>query len=228
MIELNRHDLIRAVRCLPKNVRELLIGGGVFLAGGYLRSIIANEPVNDIDLMAPSTEAAGHLALTLAGGDPAKFYHSDNAYTIRGGTTAVQVIHRWPFVKPEDAMESFDFTIAKAAIWFADGRWQSRCHPNYYADLAAKRLVYTSPRREEEPGGSLLRVLKFYQRGYRIPLEDYAAVIARAVFKLDLRGEDEDMLEAAIKVRLREVDPLDRVHAAYFADEELPEEKASA
>ena len=34
----------------------------------------------------------------------------------------------------------------------------------FYPDLAARRLVYTAPVRDEEAGGSLLRVRKFIER----------------------------------------------------------------
>ena len=49
------------------------------------------------------------------------------------------------------------------------GEYVGLCNIRFYPDLAARRLVYTSPLRNEDAGGSILRVLKFYQRGYRIP-----------------------------------------------------------
>jgi hypothetical protein len=104
---------------------------------------------------------------------------------------------------------SFDFTIASAAIWFHDKKWQSMCHERFYGDLSAKRLVYMSPVREEEAGGSMLRILKFYQRGYRIPLDSLAKVMTR-VFKAVERPDalTEEKLAWVVHGLLREVDPL--------------------
>lgn len=234
---LSVHDLDWAVRRLPKNVSECLKAykGRVFLAGGYLRSRITGEKVSDIDLFAPSREVAHQAALSLtlhevfdANGDldgqltdPTAIYTTENAFTVKRTWPMVQFIHKWTFENPVDAIESFDFTIAKAAIWYDGARWQSVCHPDYYADLCGKRLVYTSPIREEAPGGSLLRVLKFYQKGYRIPLDSLAAVLARLVNSVDLAKVDsanvinkrgpmaskEEALAFVLSGLLREVDP---------------------
>lgn len=89
----------------------------------------------------------------------------------------------------------------------------------FYQDLAAKRLVYTSrtPLRDGEAGGSLLRVLKYYRRGYTIPITDLGLVVARLVKGIDLsRYEDpmvslfgnEEKLAMVFRGLLREVDPL--------------------
>ena len=94
------------------------------------------------------------------------------------------------------------------------------CHSNYYQDLSARRLIYTSPERIEEAGGSMLRVLKFYQKGFRIPLKDLAAVIARISCsinpsKVDI--ENESHVAPIITALLREVDPeVDPEHRAHL------------
>ena len=63
--------------------------------------------------------------------------------------------------------------------------FRSLCSGTFYQDLAAKRLRYTRPARNEDAGGSLLRVLKYYQKGYRIPLESFAGVLTRLISALD-------------------------------------------
>ncbi len=205
MNELNVFDVHWATRLLPKDVRELLQEHPrrLFLAGGFIRASIAKEDISDIDLISPSQVYAATYAdllmarrnLTLDGR-----FTSENAITLRG-SPPVQFVHRWVYDDPVKCIESFDFTIARAAIWYEDG-WKSACDPDYYADLAAKRLVYLSPVREEAAGGSLLRVLKFYRKGYTIPLDSLAAVLARATSGCTGPG-----VEQAILGRLREVDP---------------------
>lgn len=220
-MNLNHHDLLWCVRRLPKSVVALCKKnpGAVFIAGGYIRSCIANEPVNDIDVFAPSVEAANRYACDIAGPD-GKIHRTDNALTIVGMRAPVQIIHRWTFATPQDCVASFDFTIASAAFWWNGTAWDSVCAEFYYADLAAKRLVYLRPARNEDAGGSILRVLKFYQRGYRIPLDSLGAVIARlmsGVRASGLTAEGEDGVARVITGLLREVDPLiDPDHIAHL------------
>jgi hypothetical protein len=231
--KLLRDDLIWCLRRLPRTVFEALKAneGKLFLAGGYIRSCIGREPVNDIDLLACNPELAKAVALAMVGNDEKRLHSTDNAYTLKGTRPTVQIIHRWTFATPLDAIASFDFTIASAAIWFADGGWRSVCDDRYYGDLAAKRLVYRCPMREEEAGGSMLRVLKFYQRGYRIPLDSLGAIVARLTGGVDwaqIHGTQVEREKQAAKVitgLFRDVDPnIDPTHEAHLPssdDEEI-------
>lgn len=237
MSQLTKNDLDWAVRRLPGKTAKLMRErpNRLFLAGGFIRSIITGEKIQDIDLFAPSQAEARDAALMYSAEvvkdsvqdivvvNEKSIYETENAYTVKGTRPMVQFIHRWTFDSPAAAIQSFDFTIAKAAIWHNGTAWTSVCHPDYYADLAGKRLVYTSPEREEAPGGNLLRVLKFYQRGYRIPLESLAAVIARLVNAIDFSkvsendpkviskygpfANKEEALAFVLSGLLREVDP---------------------
>lgn len=204
--QLNKHDLNWCIWLLPAPVRAMLKArpNELCVAGGYIRATIAGEKASDIDIMSPTKDAASAEAYKLAEVmGKVKVYVTENALTVKTKPLPVQFISKWTFPNAGAAIESFDFTIAKAAIWW--GRdvingieresmgWQSACHPDFYADLAAKRLVYTAPKRIEEAGGSLLRVLKFYQKGYRIPLDSLGAVVARL-----MESVQEDRLPALV------------------------------
>jgi hypothetical protein len=119
------------------------------------------------------------------------YHETDNAFTIDNDEWPhpIQVIHRWSFKQPRDVLESLDFTICQAMIWYdrEAKAWVGTCSADFYQDLAAKRLTYTSPVRDEDAGGSILRVLKYYQRGYRIPLDSFGRVLGRL-----LRGVKEE------------------------------------
>jgi len=176
-----------------------------------------------------------------AGVDKGHIWVTDNAYTVRRWRTAVQVVHRWTYSNPTKMLLSFDFTIASAGLWMrhTEGEqaalfggpaddfqkrerashaalrrqpgWTSMCHPRYYADLAAKRLAYMRPMREEEAGGSLLRVVKFLRRGYNIAPDHLAMVMSRVVQEVHpeaLPAWDEAEIAPIITAKLREVDPL--------------------
>src|SRR3546814_3611509 len=81
-----------------------------------------------------------------------------------------------------DVCSSDLFTVCQAAVWRTpDGHWCSTCSDRFYVDLAARRLVYTSPVRDEEAGGSMLRVIKYVKRGYSIQVDSLGRVIDRIV-----------------------------------------------
>jgi hypothetical protein len=222
MQELMFHDLQWALRRLPSKLLQLLkdYPNKVFVGGGYVRAIVANEPINDIDIFVPSKELGQAFSEILANGT--KVFATDNAFTINSFKPSLQIIHRWTYETPTDLINSFDFTIAMGTFWHDGNGWKSACHDRFYADLAAKRLFYTSPNRNEDAGGSLLRVLKFYQRGYRIPLDSFGAVIARLVRAVNMNNiQDEKHLAKILTGLLREVDPsIDPNHLAHLPSEE--------
>lgn len=225
MSSLTKEDVYLAVKRLPSAIRELLKSEGpkLFVAGGYLRSIVASEEISDLDLFCQSQASAELLARRLAGNNKRKLITTDNAYTVPDPYITSQFIHRWTFTDPARCIDTFDFTVACAALWHDAGAWASICDPRFYPDLAAKRLVYRSPIRNEDAGGSLLRVLKFYQRGYRIPLDSMGAVVARMMQGVEesrLASRDEKGLATVLTGLLREVDPLIDPEHIYHAEME--------
>jgi hypothetical protein len=210
MLNLKRQDISWCITRLPKVIKSLLVNNreNVVLAGGYIRSCITNDKINDIDLFVKSKDEAIRVAKSLSD----KMFVTDNAFTIRlDNCPTIQIIHRWTFDSPDKIINSFDFTIARACIWWGDdSKWHSLIDDAFYSDLAAKRLVYCSPVREEEAGGSMLRVLKFYQRGYRIPLDSLGAVIARLAVAVQRKKIDDSSEESWARILtglLYEVDP---------------------
>lgn len=233
MQTLRYEDMQWLLRRAPRNLLTLMkeAGPNIVAAGGFVRSVIANEPINDIDLFCPTKELAKQYAEKLSG--RFKVIETDNAYTVRNPGRrgfSIQFIHRWVFSKPQACLESFDFTIACAAFWFnntpinVQPEWRSMCDDRFYADLAAKRLIYRSPIRNEDAGGSMLRVLKFYQRGYRIPVDSLGAVMARMVVAVEMAGSnssDEKQIAKVLTGLLREVDPnIDPTHVAHLPSSE--------
>lgn len=214
MQSLTKDDLQFCVRRLPADVRDQVVKHQIMMAGGYIRSRILGELPNDIDLFSSTKDHAKLCAQSLAQGRKAKLIETDNAFTVaKHGTIPVQYIHRWNFSNPEHCVESFDFTIAQAAIWcqgLEGGKpcFRSLCSDRFYADLAAKRLVYTCPVREEEAGGSMLRVCKFLRRGFNISPESLGKVMARMAVKIEYGHHDAPHVSNVLTGLLREVDPL--------------------
>lgn len=236
------HDLERCLRRTPPQVLALMkgVGAELFVAGGFVRACVSGEEINDIDLFCPEKEKALAWARQLLAQGGTSVHETDNAATVLGYKYPLQFIHRWTYTYPSMALNSFDFTISMAGFWaqrfpnMEQTTWQSACHERFYADVAAKRMIYTSPTREEEAGGSLLRVLKFYQRGYRIPLNSMGAVISRIIKGIDFAHlptrpathkkapyTREEAITVAVIQLLREVDPeIDPNHIAHLPSEE--------
>ena len=218
MEKLDKIDMKWILRRLPRQVREQMKKADLVLAGGFIRACIAGQDVNDIDMFASTPKEAEYAADAMKAELNGTLFKTDNAYTVKGLAVPIQYVHRWVFDNPSSVVESFDFTIARAAIWFdrADYCWESAIDPDFYRDLAGRRLIYRSPERNEDAGGSMLRVLKFYKRGYRIPIDSLGAVLARLIKGIETPDPREAMFAEQISELLFMVDPdIDPLHEAH-------------
>lgn len=211
-IKLDNFDLNRVVRFLPLKIKSIMEQefwrGKIFIAGGFIRDLVAGDKVNDIDLFV-NNKAEAELLLSVLQGDK-KVISTENAFTICE-RLPIQIIHRWTFQKPEEVLLSFDFSVCSAAIYYGDDGWKGICHERFYKDIASKRLIYLVPDREEAPGGSMIRILKFYKRGYNIPLNNLSKVVARMMKDAEncyKQNDVEDSLKMYVDKTLFEVDPL--------------------
>lgn len=225
-------DAAHIARHIPKDVRAVMKQHGLIIAGGFIRSIIAGEEIRDIDLFGPEQalrDAAQEVAIERGVAE----HETGNAITVVAPPRApLQFITRWDYSRDDVAkcLAELDFTVCQAAVWwqpFEDkgGVWRTMCSESFYPDLAARRLVYTFPQRDEEVGGSLLRVRKFLMRGYNIQALALAGVMARVYSEVRdsaLAHEGEEGCARAIAGILHEVDPLmiiDRVDPVDELDE---------
>jgi len=213
--QLTTQDLHFVVRRLPHDIRELMKAHTLFVGGGFLRETIAGtNDVRDIDLFGPSVEALTALAsLLVAGRKGAAQHNTDNAITVLcPPRLPVQFITRWTFDNSEALLQSFDFTVCQVVIWFDKNThaWCSAVSDCFYPDLAARRLVYTHPKRDEAAGGSMMRVVKFLKRGYSIQAASLAGVISRLYMKVrdNHMTDTEEGAAQVLSGLLREVDPL--------------------
>lgn len=226
--ELTKTDLQFVLSRVPKDVRGIMTEKPIVLAGGFIRGTIAGEKIADIDLFTQDVLTADYASLQLSVARKGRIHKTKNAITVLSPPRfPVQFITRWLFEKPEYVAASFDFTVCQAAIWREpnEGRYMSICSPTFYADLAARRLVYTSPIRNEDAGGSMLRVIKYIKRGYNIQSESLAAVITRMVRGVDMQklhhlaeGNEAEAARMFANI-LREVDPLTVIDGCELVDE---------
>lgn len=181
-------DLHAALTALPPNLKQAMeeTGQRVFVAGGFLRAIVAREPINDIDVFSEATVDANLFMLKCV--QTEKIHTTPNAFSL-DTKPPIQIIRNWNFATARACIESFDFSICQAAIWYHLGQWNSACSDNFYPDLAARRLRYNDSNRKGEstPVNSAVRLLKFYERGY-VTTGDSLARVIRHVGKV---GGDE-------------------------------------
>lgn len=232
-MDMHPDDIRYVVTRLPKDIRDLLTehAGKLFVGGGFIRATIAGEEPSDIDLFGHDAAVLENIAAILKDRrDGARLYKSKNAITIiTPNRMPVQFITRWAFDNAAALVDSFDFTVCQAAIWREGNKvnsaWLSAIGERFYLDLAGRRLVYTSPQREEEVGGSMLRVLKYVKRGYSIQVTSLGDVIARLVHKVidSHMTADEAGVGQVISGLLREVDPLTVVDGFDIVDEHEPD-----
>lgn len=226
MRELLREDLHHVVASMPKDLIALIKKyPSLMIAGGFIRSVIAGERISDIDIFGPSVEVLKQAAQEIAISRKGRIHETANAITVLAPPRIpVQFITRWLYTNDQDLIKAFDFTIAQAVIlylkprkpddtpaseWFEPpGEWKGFCSDRFYEDLAARRLYYTSPVREKEPGGSLLRVRKFLMKGYTIQAWSLGMVIARLIGKIEPEKLGHADIGQVIVGLLREVDPL--------------------
>ena len=218
--ELLRRDVLQVLRILPKDLKELIEADQVgsrrfYIAGGVVLSCVTGEKVNDIDVLCDSRATAKRSADILAAKWNSKPYGTRNAYTVRNPRGPdVQFIHRWCFENPASVIESFDFTVCQAVVYLVpkvDGgvirKWEGTCGRSFYKDIAARRLVYTAPNRQEAAGGSMMRAFKYTRKGYYLDLPSLALLIHRVNNGVQRQRVTRDKEANIILALLEEVDP---------------------
>lgn len=219
-------DLRHVVERLPRDVRQLLTThhGRLYVAGGFVRATVAGEEPSDIDFFGDDAEHLAVIAQQFHESREGSTLHaSENAITVlTPNRLPVQFITRWTFKDAESLVKSFDFTVCQAAIWRCgpqvNAAWLSSRSSRFYIDLAGRRLHYTNPVRDEEAGGSMLRVLKYTKRGYSIQVDSLGQVMAR------MTGNKPHHIpwDGHFIEQLREVDPLRVVDGLELSQEHHP------
>ncbi len=121
-----------------------------------------------------------------------------------GVACKVQFVKRCFYPQHEQLIQSFDFTICQAYLFYTSREgWVGYCTEEFLRDFAERKLVYTAPTRDEDPAGSLLRVVRFLKRGFHISEADLAKVLARLFAAIT--PEPEPILQEKIQTQFRRV-----------------------
>ncbi|GIU69849.1 MAG: hypothetical protein KatS3mg002_1085 [Candidatus Woesearchaeota archaeon] len=159
-----------------------------FIAGGAIRSIFANEEINDFDIYFEDKEnyynVVNYLDKRGIGG-----VISSNAYNFKINNRKYQLIHHSKMIgNPEYILSHFDFTVCMGAYSFKDKTviYSER----FLLDLAKRELVYN--KNTLFPISSLVRTKKYLKRGYNINTLEYLKIISHIHSLLKKVEEDND------------------------------------
>lgn len=196
-----------AVNNLPDEIRGVLmkLGPGLCVAGGFVRDTLLGEEPKDIDLFGTGVKVVADAITVLEKLGYKRVSDTRNAVTFLSPEgPKVQVIRRVYYPTHEALVDSFDFSICQTAVWWAGDRFVGYCTEAFSEDIVNGKARYTAPERDEDPGASVLRMVRFAGRGFEVPQEDIENCLARFYAKLAEEPEPvarEKIKTAFVKVR---------------------------
>lgn len=147
--------LAAAVNFTPRNS---------FIAGGALTSVFTGQPINDVDIYFKTKEAFIDAVRSAYGSGLWCVAASDRAVTFAQGDDIVQLMLFDFFEDANEIFDAFDFTACMAAY---DVDAESFVfHRDFFKHNAQRHLSFHSGTRY--PFGSLLRTIKYRERGYKL------------------------------------------------------------
>jgi hypothetical protein len=159
---------------------------GAFIAGGALTSAFTKTEIHDVDMyfktkadFINAVEAAYDDGMWCLAG-------TDRAVTFAQGDCIVQLMHFDFFDSAEAIFDAFDFTVCMAAYDLDNSEFVF--HDDFMKHAAQRFLRFHSGTRY--PFGSLMRVLKYQQRGYTIGKSDLLR-IGLACHQVELNSWDD-------------------------------------
>ncbi len=157
---------------------------GTYVMGGFIRAFMAGEKPVDMDLFFLNKGEFGRVKSILLSSAFTPVADTENALTlIREYTGSVIQLCKAPMGDVGEILGTFDFTVTQAAV--SDGSLWT--HPDFYKDLAARRLVYNA--KAKTP--ALNRLAKYVAKGYTISNAECLAM-AIGVHKYEVRSGGSD------------------------------------
>jgi hypothetical protein len=203
------------VKALPHDVKEMMkeIGPGICVAGGFCRDAFLGTVPKDIDVFAIDKETMFNAIDWFEWN--AKEYDPYLKQTVNSVSCVpdydhdvppIQFVTRVYYRYHVDLIESFDWSICQIALYYLSGSDRFECisTDEFARDIQQGTLHYTAPIRDEDPGASVIRMLKLTQRGWKPTEESIARCLARFCAHLNnyvdyFKPSDEPMEEQYFK-----------------------------
>lgn len=164
---------------------------GAFIAGGALTSAFTGMPINDVDFYFKSKEDFINAVAQAYEDSMWCVAATDRAVTFVNHDNVIQLMHFDFFPTTEEVFDAFDFTVCMAA--YDLDKKEFVFSEDFLKHASQRFLRFHSGTRY--PYGSLMRVLKYQDRGYKIGKSDLLR-IGLACQRVELTSWDE--LAAAI------------------------------
>lgn len=141
---------------------------GAFIAGGALTSAFTGTPINDADMYFKDKDS--FICAVEQAYDEGLWCvaATDRAVTFVQGESVIQLMHFDFFETAESIFDAFDFTVCMAA--YDLDKKEFIFHDDFFKHASQRFLRFHNGTRY--PYGSLMRVLKYQQRGYKIGKSD--------------------------------------------------------
>jgi hypothetical protein len=186
---------------LPSVISSLLVKyPGTMVAGGFCRSMVEESTPNDIDIFAPSEGVIALIKMTLRSNRNVHYLHylgeamfasnylveNEGRYQTDDRYIKVQLISAAGAIgSPKTILNTFDFTMSKALIFYDGRQFQSLAHRDFETDVWARQLRYDNKNNMARPGGALIRALKFAKSGYTIANSQLSEILMEIVKKAE-------------------------------------------
>lgn len=174
-----------------KQAAAFFLPKGSFVAGGALTSVFTGHPISDVDLYFKTKEDFIYAVEAAYDDRLWCVAATDRAVTFVQGDNVVQLMHFDYFETPEAIFDAFDYTVNMAAYDIDQDKFTFS--EDFFKHASQRFLRFHSGTRY--PYGSLMRVLKYQDRGYKIGKSDLLR-IGLACQKVELNTWDD--LAAAI------------------------------
>ena len=154
----------------PKEIAKIMEAAahfeppGAFIAGGALTSAFTGSEIKDADMYFKSKAAFIDAVEQAYDEGLWCLAATDRAVTFARGESIIQLMHFDFFATAQDIFDAFDFTVCMAAYDLDDEQFVF--HDDFMKHAAQRFLRFHSGTRY--PYGSLIRILKYQQRGYTI------------------------------------------------------------
>ena len=149
---------------LIKTAANSFLPKGAFIAGGALTSAFTNTVINDVDIYFKDKESFVNAVLDAYDEQLWCVAASDRAVTFVRDDCIIQLMHFDYFPTAEAVFDAFDYTVCMAA-YDIDAE-EFIFQEDFMKHAAQRTLQFHSGTRY--PYNSLLRVLKYQERGYTI------------------------------------------------------------
>lgn len=185
----------KALAAIPQDVLSMLqeLGPRAVVGGGFLRTMgsqvihwegRAEKAPKDLDIFTSGADLRLFIrdlhSRRYAG---ARYYgldmHGESvSFDARSpGEVPVQIIGMFSFCDPLELMGKFDFSVARAVLWWDGAAWASAAHQCWETDIRMRRAWYC---KAPNPIGTLLRIERYVALGYRVAPECVAGIAGQA------------------------------------------------